>query len=294
MMNDAMRRGRIPIPMMRLPCRSSIASACVFAWLMPSNAVAQNAAAVPSLKTSRLAESGVTIDGQLNEPDWVSANSVDAFVQAEPMEGSPASFRTTVQVLAGPKSLIIGVRCDDPDPADIVSFSVRRDAVLTSEDHIRIVLGPFMDGRSGYVFAVNPTGARYDALIEGGGESENPDWDGIWEAATARGAGGWSAELRIPIQTLSFKPGLHEWQFNVQRRIQRLLETDRWASPARQYQITQTSRAGLLTGLPAFSTGLGLSVRPALTGGGGVPAPGAPADGRLQPSLDLSQRLGAN
>src|SRR2546426_8487173 len=37
---------------------------------------------------------------------------------------------------------------------------------LVAEDHVRIVLGPFLDGRSGYVFAVNPTGARYDALIE--------------------------------------------------------------------------------------------------------------------------------
>ena len=49
-----------------------------------------------------------------------------------------------------------------------------------------MVIGPFLDGRSGYVFAVNPSGARYDGLINPGGESDNPDWDGIWEAATAR------------------------------------------------------------------------------------------------------------
>ena len=155
---------------------------------------------------------------------------------------------------------------------DIVSFSVRRDAVLDSEDHVRIVLGPFADGRSGYVFAVNPSGARYDALINPGGESDNPDWDGIWEAATARTPTGWSAEIRIPVLTLAFKPGLHEWHFNVQRRIQRRLETDRWASPNRQYQVTQTSRAGLLTDLPDFDLGLGLTVRPAVTSGGGIPS----------------------
>jgi hypothetical protein len=128
----------------------------------------------------------------------------------------------------------------------VPSFSVRRDAVLDAEDHIRIVLGPFADGRSGYVFAVNPSGARYDSLINPGGESDNPDWDGIWEAATARLPTGWSVEIRIPVHTLTFNPGLHEWQFNVQRRIQRRLETDRWASRNRQYQVTQTSRAGLL------------------------------------------------
>src|SRR5204863_113741 len=206
----------------------------------------------------------------------------------------PASARTHVRVLADARSIVIGIVCEEPEPASIVSFSVRRDAVLTSEDHVRIVLGPFADGRSGYVFAVNPTGARYDAIINPGGESENPDWDGIWEAATARLPTGWSAEIRIPVLTLAFKPGLHEWHFNVQRRIQRRLETDRWASPNRQYQVTQTSRAGLLTNLPDFDLGVGLTVRPAVTVGGGIPAPDARAEGDLQPSLDVNQRIGSN
>ena len=199
-----------------------------------------------------------------------------------------------MRVLANPAGIAIGIVCDDPDPSAIVSFSVRRDAPLDSEDHVRIVLGPFLDGRSGYVFAVNPSGARYDGLIEPGGETTNPNWDGIWEAATSSGSAGWSVEIYIPIHSLSFKPGVAEWHFNVQRRVQRLLETDRWASPARQYQITQTSRAGLLTDLPDFDLGLGLTVRPAVTGGGGIPSPSAPVDGEFQPSLDVTQRLGSN
>jgi hypothetical protein len=203
-------------------------------------------------------------------------------------------MRTSVRVLADAHALVIGIVCDDPEPSRIVSFSVRRDATLDSEDHVRVVLGPFLDGRSGYLFAVNPSGARFDGLINPGGESAKPEWDGIWEAATARSAAGWSVEIRIPIQTLSFKPGLREWHLNVQRRIQRLLETDRWASPARQYQVTQTSRAGLLTDLPDFSLGLGLTIRPGVTTGGGIPAPGADTDGEFQPSLDVTQRLGAN
>src|SRR6185295_6540344 len=150
-----------------------------------------------------------------------------AFMQIEPEEGVAPSMRTTVQVLAGSNALVIGIVCDVPDPAAVVSFSVRRDAPLGNEDHVRIVLGPFMDGRSGYVFAVNPGGARYDAIINPGEETENGDWDGIWEAATSRTATGWSVEMRIPMQTLSFKPGLREWHFNVQRHIQRELENDR-------------------------------------------------------------------
>jgi hypothetical protein len=155
-------------------------------------------------------------------------------------------------------------------------------------------LGPFLDGRSGYVFAINPNGARYDGLINPGGESDNPEWDGIWEAVTQRTPDGWTAEIRIPIQTLAFKPGLREWHFNVQRRIQGRLEVDRWASAVRQYTVLQTSRAGVLTDLPEFSLGAGLTIRPSLTGGGGIPAADQSAEAELQPSLDVTQRLGSN
>lgn len=255
-------------------------------------AVAQ-ASDPPRLRAALLTES-IRIDGLLNEPAWASADRGDTFLQTDPVEGAQPSARTVVRVLANAKTLVVGIICDDREPEKIVSFSVRRDAPLSSEDHVSIVFGPFLDGRSGYVFTVNPSGARYDGLINPGSESDNPEWDGIWEAASARTGSGWSAELRIPVQTLGFKPGLHQWHFNVERRIQRRLETDRWAFPARQYQITQTSRAGLLTELPDFNVGLGLTVRPAVTTGGGIPAPSAHVEGDFQPSLDFSQRLGAN
>jgi hypothetical protein len=255
------------------------------------SALAQNGP--PTLRAGSLTTK-IVIDGQLTETAWESADAIEDFRQTDPAEGAASSEHTRVQVLADRHSIVIGVVCDVPDPTQIVSFSVQRDAILDSEDHIRVVLGPFADGRSGYVFAVNPTGARYDGLINPGGEDVNADWDGIWEAATAKLPTGWSAEIRIPIMTLAFKPGLHEWHFNVQRRIQRRLETDRWASPNRQYQITQTSQAGLLTGLPDFDLGAGLTIRPAITSGGGVPAPDTSVEGDFQPSLDINQRIGAN
>ena len=249
--------------------------------------------APPRIPTAAAGDN-IKVDGRLDETAWASAPLIDSFRQTAPEDGAAATMRTVVRVLSNTKTIVIGVECDDPDPTGIVSFSVRRDAVLTSEDHIRVVLGPYLDGRSGYVFAVNPSGARYDGLINPGGESANPDWDGIWEAATARTETGWTAELSIPVSTLAFKRELREWHFNIERRIQRRLENDRWAFPARQYQLTQTSRAGLLTDLPEFDLGVGLMVRPAVTSGGGIPAPSTSAEGEFQPSLDLSQRLGPN
>lgn len=184
----------------------------------------------------------IRIDGVLDEADWSAAPAASDLTMVEPREGDPATGRTVVKVLAGPTALVFGMRCEDPDATRIVSFTKERDGVLDSEDHVTLLLDPFQDGRSGYVFAVNPGGARVDSLVNPGGGSVDTNWDGEWEAATTRDGGGWTAEIRIPIQTLGFKRGLHEWGFNVERRIQRLQETDRWANASQNAQVYQSSQ----------------------------------------------------
>ncbi|MFL5623767.1 MAG: DUF5916 domain-containing protein [Gemmatimonadaceae bacterium] len=240
------------------------------------------------------AADGIRVDGLLTEPVWSTVDSIGALTQVEPREGAAASMRTVARVIITADAIVIGVRADDPEPSRIVSFARQRDADLDSEDHIKIVLDTYLDGRSGYVFAVNPDGARYDALVVNQGEDENSSWDAIWEAATARTPAGWSAEILIPLKSLLFRRGLSQWGFNIQRRIQRLQETDRWASADRDITVTQTSRAGLLTQLPTLSLGLGVSVRPAVTVGGAHDSAGASLRSRSQLSLDATQRLGAN
>jgi hypothetical protein len=237
---------------------------------------------------------GIRLDGRLDEAVWATADSIGDLVQIEPVEGGLPSGRTVVRVLVNADEIIIGVRADDPEPARIVSFARERDASLANEDHVKLVLDTYRDGRSGYVFAVNPNGARYDALVAGQGESENANWDAAWDAAAARTAAGWSAEIAIPVRSLQFARGLTTWGFNVQRRVQRRLENDRWASPVRDFKVTQTFRAGDLTDVPPFALGLGLSVRPSLMGATGVPAVRAERRDERDMSLDVTQTLGAN
>ncbi|HKE90121.1 MAG TPA: DUF5916 domain-containing protein [Gemmatimonadales bacterium] len=251
------------------------------------------AAALTTLRASTF-ESEVTLDGRLDEPAWSSADSIVDLVTIEPTEGARPAGQTIVKVLANPSELIFGILCRDSNPAGIVAFAKTRDFDLELEDHVMLVLDPFEDGRTGYVFAVNPNGARFDGLVSAYGEDVNTDWDGIWEAATARDARGWSVEIRIPIKTLSFKQDLTGWGFNVQRRVQRLLEVSRWAGANRDYEIYQTSHSGHLTDLPAFNLGLGLSIRPGIVGNANRPAPGAERVYKTQGSLDATKKLGPN
>jgi hypothetical protein len=140
--------------------RRAGASRVVLASLVAS---ALAAPAFPQAKerpTLRVGALGATlrVDGLLDEPEWRLAPASADLVMVEPRQGDRAHGRTVVRVLAGPKALVFGIRCDDPEPSGIVSFTKERDGDFESEDHVVLVLDPFQDGRSGYVFAVNPGG----------------------------------------------------------------------------------------------------------------------------------------
>src|SRR5215212_312144 len=271
----------------------ALASLVLLSSAMPICSQEVDRSSRPSVRLGSSSES-IRLDGRLSESAWTVVDSIVALSQVEPNERGIAAMRTIVRIVSTGNAIVIGVLAEDSNPAGIVGFSRQRDASLSSEDHIKIVLDTYLDGRSGYVFAVNPEGARYDALVANQGEGENANWDAIWEAATARTPTGWSAEISIPLKSLLFKPGLTTWGLNVERRIQRLQETDRWASAERNYNVTQTSGAGLLTGVPRFAVGLGLSVRPSVTGGGARDSAAASFRGNGHGSLDVTQRLGTN
>ncbi len=243
-------------------------------------------------------EEAIKLDGALNETSWINAPLLTNLKTTVPVEGGMPSGKTEVRVLAEAKNIYFSVVCFDSEPSKIVSFSKLRDANLNNEDHIRIVIDPSKDGQSGYVFAVNPSGARYDALVSRRGESENKNWDGVWEAKTRITESGWVVEIKIPIQSINYKKGLTEWGFNIERRIQRNQETIRWSNVKRDQWFTQTSKAGLITNLPVFSYGIGTNIRPSIVGNYSETGPasdvGEESEFKFQPSIDINQRIGSN
>ena len=200
----------------------------------------------------------IYIDGILEEPAWAKADSITDLRMVEPNENENSTMRTTLKVLTDQKQLLIGIFCYDPEPGKIVSISKSRDSDFRREDRIKIVFDTFRDLRSGYIFAVNPSGTRYDALVSDFGEGENSDWDAAWTAKTRIHLTGWSVEIAVPIQSLSFPRNRAEWGFNFERRIQRSLEKDRWCGAKRDYKISHVIHAGTLSNLPRFEYGLGM------------------------------------
>ena len=247
----------------------------------------------PTLRASRTAEA-IELDGRITEPAWFTADSIDGLTEVEPVAGARPASHTVVRVLVTPREIYIGIVAQNPPGVGMTSYSKARDSEVDEEDYLGVVLDTFRDGRSGYVFAVNPNGARLDGLVSSRGEDVNVNWDAIWDVKTVRSDSGWSAEFVIPIKSLIFAKGLDSWGFNVERGVKASQERTRWASATPDVEVTQTGRSGLLTGLPDFRLGIGISIRPALSGGRSKVSADSAYTGVIHPSLDLTQRIGGN
>jgi uncharacterized protein DUF5916 len=238
--------------------------------------------------TARRATGRIRLDGRLDEPDWKDAPPIGALVQREPLEGRPASEATEVRVLVDEQAIYFGIVCAESHPRGMVSTQLTRDANLDVDDRVTIVLDPFFDHRNGFFFEVNPAGARSDGQISNNAQSLTRDWDGIWDAAVARTADGWSAEIAIPFKTLRFRPDQTVWGFNVERQIKHLFETDRWAAARVTSWIGNLADAGQLTGLEGARQGHGLDVRPYASGGWDT------GDGQFTGGVDVFKNLTPN
>ncbi|WP_243316984.1 carbohydrate binding family 9 domain-containing protein [Geothrix paludis] len=208
------------------------------------------------------ASTPIRVDGRLDEAAWLGAPEIRLTQQA-PVPGAPTPFATTAKVLVAAEGLYVGIRCADPDPSGIVAHTLQRDGDFSGDDAVTLVVDTLGDGHTAYSFQVNASGARADGLVSGP-ESVSLDWDGLWEAATARDGSGWSLEIFIPSRTLRFDPARDRWGFNVERQVARERLTLRWASPILDAKLPDMGRAGTLEGVAGLKRGSGLSVSPFL------------------------------
>jgi hypothetical protein len=241
----------------------------------------------PSARAVRIT-APIRVDGVLDEPAWAAAQPVGPLVQSVPNENSPATESTEIRVLYTASTLYVGILCRDRTPSAIVSTQLTRDAELESDDNVLVILDPFFDHRNGFFFQVNPSGARADGQVANNSEELSLQWDGIWDAAARITPEGWTVEIAIPFKTLRFKPGQTVWGLNVERRIKRRNETDRWASPLRDARISNLTRAGSLQGIEGISQGLGLDIKPYLAGGRET------GDNKVQAGIDIFKNLTPN
>jgi len=208
----------------------------------------------------------IALDGRLDEPIWREAQPV-TLTQQSPKPGAPTPYETSVRIVVADDRIYFGFECKDPYPKSLAIHSMRRDETMgrdgatLTDDTVSIVLDTYGDRRTGYFFQINAGGTRTDGLISDP-QSASLDWDGIWDARTARTADGWSAEIVIPSRTLSFTKGLAEWGLNLERFVPRERLALRWSSPTLDSFLYDLSRTGTLSGMGELQQGLGVEIAP--------------------------------
>jgi hypothetical protein len=282
----------------------------IAAALLAAAVISPLALGAEEIKAVRV-EAGPRIDGRLDDPVWQQAPAITGFKMVEPRPGEEPTERTEARVVYDGQSLYIGIYCYDSEPGRISANTMAHDsgsgsgggymgygmgfhgATTSSDDIVRVLLDPFQDKRNAYLFFVNPRGARGEGLCYAGSSSLN--WDGIWDAASARLEDGWSAEIRIPFKTISFRPGLEAWGLNIERTVARKMETIRLSGTTLDANFDNPNEAAALQGIAGVKQGKGITFRPyGLASASKVNQVSTKYDGALDGGFDLYKSFTPN
>jgi hypothetical protein len=238
--------------------------------------VAPPAPPVAPATVSRSAEGGVTIravriveplnvDGRLDDGVYTTVPAISDFIQQEPREGEPATEKTDVWILFDDSNIYVSARCWDSHPERAVANEMRRDASVTNNENLGIILDTFYDRRNGLLFNANSLGARRDIAVTDE-ITGNGDWNTVWDARTAKFENGWTIEVVIPFKSLRYKDGPNQvWGINIRRTVRWKNELS-FLAPVPAFVgstgIFTVSFAATLVGLEVPASGRNLEIKP--------------------------------
>jgi hypothetical protein len=263
---------------------SVIAGALLF---LASHAIAQETSMEEKrFRVNRIATAPL-IDGRIGDSEWAGAARVSDLHEVEPVEFTSPSERTVWYFAYDDKALYVAAHAYDSEPDEIVARTLRQGGNLGSDDTLSILIDPFNNKRSGYSFTLNPNGVRAEAIYATATRPSD-EWDGIWRGAATTVDDGWTMEMAIPFNTVTFDPDSETWGINFWRRIARKAEQVGWDS--RNGQMNPTV-SGEVFGFEELSQGVGLDLIPSASSTYQNDRELGTTDTELRPSLDISYKL---
>jgi hypothetical protein len=177
--------------------------------------------------TAVRADVAPVIDGKEDDAVWKKATAYSDFVEFQPTEGKAPRYKTEFKAAYDDRNLYVFVRAYDPHPDSIMAALTRRD-VRGSADQLKIMIDSYHDRRSGFEFAVSPSGVKRDYAMYNDSQ-EDDTWDGIWDVGTRIDSVGWTAEFKVPFSQLRYANAkTHVFGFAVWRDLERYKERESW------------------------------------------------------------------
>lgn len=183
--------------------------------------VAQNTEETRSLFTFGLnrTSQNIIIDGEDDDLGWLEAEKIDQFINHWPVDqGRPEALS---EVWAVYDDEFIYIKAKLYDNGQRIVQSLRRDnrEAHWNSDNFTVVIDPFNNKQSGFLFGVNAGGAQMEALLSlDGGQTEfDENWDNKWYSEIKAYPDYWLVEMAIPFKTLRYGTQISEWGINFIR-----------------------------------------------------------------------------
>jgi len=168
-----------------------------------------------------------SIDGNLADSIWESAEWATNFIEVNPDENTDPSEQTKFKILYDQKHLYIALKALDSEPETITNRLSRRDGFVG--DRINVLIDSYHDLRTGFLFTVTAAGVRGDEFITDNGNNIDASWNPIWSAKALIDNEGWTAEMKIPLSQLRFSNDPNQvWGLNVVRNYFKNNELSAW------------------------------------------------------------------
>lgn len=209
----------------------------------------------------------ITLDGVIDEEDWLHADVADDFFMVTPYDTSYSAAKSEIRMAYDDDAIYLSLIFFDVIDAPRVVESLRRDFAFGTNDNFLLFLDPFNDLTTGYSFGVNAAGAMWDGTMSNG-VSVDLAWDTKWEVVVKDYDDRWVAEMRIPFKSIRYKAGLDKWNINFSRLDLSINEKSSWAPVPREFPTASLAFTGTLQwDQPPPDPGVQLSVIPYVFGG---------------------------
>ncbi|NJN41897.1 MAG: carbohydrate binding family 9 domain-containing protein [Flammeovirgaceae bacterium] len=212
----------------------------------------------------------ITLDAEMNEPEWENAEVAKNFIQYFPMDTSLANAQTEVRLLYDDKFIYVFAKMWRIESDDYVTPTLRRDYRGEANDGISVVFDTFKDKTNGFLFGVNPFGVQREGLVTNGGTRGDDlalNWDNKWFSEAKIHDKYWTAEMAIPFKTLRFKDGLKSWLVNFYRIDSEFAERSTWNGLPRNFSMQALAyNREMIWDSPLDKPGTNVSIIPYMAG----------------------------
>lgn len=172
----------------------------------------------------------LTIDAVLDEEVYSQALPAKDFTQLQPYNGQPSFQKSEVYYFFDQNAVYVGAMLYDEKPDSIYNYLTQRDQIGMS-DYFGVYLDPYNQGQVAYGFFITPSGVQTDIKAsKNDGDSEDGNWNAVWESKARITDKGWIVEMKIPYSAIRFSEKTGEiWGLNMFRNIRRYSSNNSWS-----------------------------------------------------------------